>query len=76
MANHCHQKSCCECKCGCNHCVCHECCCCKNKTKYIYDCRTICMLQNRASVSVGDQTFWSNTVTIKYITEYRHTSYY
>lgn len=74
MSKHNH-PICCDCIHRCTN-ICNECCYYKKNAKYIYDYTTINKMQNRASVSIGNQIFWSNTVTIKKLEKFRYTSYY
>lgn len=39
-------------------------------TKYIYICRTIYAIENRASICIGDKVYWSNKTVAKKIIEY------
>lgn len=52
-----------------NYC-CPECGC-MVTTKYIYICKTIHFIENRASVCIGDTIFWSNKTVAKKIVEYQ-----
>lgn len=58
-----------DCKCSCTRYNCPECGC-MVTTKFVYICRTVRLIENRAFVSVGNTIFWSNKVVAKKITEH------
>lgn len=69
-ADCCHKECDRGCKCKSIHYNCPECGC-MVTTKYIYLCRTVYVLENRASVCIGDTVFWSNKAVAHKIVEHQ-----
>lgn len=63
-----HEKPARDCKCQSIHYNCPECGC-MVTTKFVYIYRTVRLIENRASVSVGNMVFWSNKAVAKMIIE-------